>query len=94
MTEYMPTTEEVRRCYGDIHCSDLDAGSLEHHVCLEEADFNLWLNEIRAEAWEEGFTSGLDAGITIAGIVHENVEALDLENLRGPEKNPYRPNEK
>ena len=58
MTEYVPTTEEVRRCYGDIHCSDLNAGSLESHECPEEAEFDRWLAEhdrqVKADAWDEG----------------------------------------
>lgn len=58
MSEFVPTTEEVRRCYGDIHCSDLNAGSLESHECPEEAEFDRWLTEYtrvkQAEAWERG----------------------------------------
>lgn len=81
MTEYTPTTEEVRRCYGDIHCSDLDAGSLEHHVCPEEADFDRWLNEIRAEAWDEGHGYPCDKWVR-------------SEMCREYHRNPYLPIEK
>lgn len=54
--EYTPTTEEVREAY-------LDRKDFEDAVSFIErrgdevaaAEFDRWLNTVRAEAWDEGY---------------------------------------
>ena len=57
MSDYTPTTEEVRGAYegqlikvGDNAYQLLD----EAHA---KAEFDRWLTEVKAEAWEEGWVS-------------------------------------
>ena len=69
MTEYTPTTEEVRLA---AETTTLDEST------LPGGEFDRWLNEIRAEAWDEGYQEANS----------------DLWREGGREGNPYRPNEK
>lgn len=54
MSEYTPTTEEVRASY-------LSALTHNHPMNVGEviAEFDRWLEQVKAEAWEEGKRSGL-----------------------------------
>ena len=49
MSDYTPTTEEVRNTFwlGQHSVSDSDWAN-------SEADFNKWLTEVKAQVWEEG----------------------------------------
>ena len=50
MTDYTPTTEEVREAWGEYKCSQ---------PCKEcPVEFNRWLAEVKADAWQEGYTAG------------------------------------
>lgn len=48
MTDYTPTTEEVRQQWG-WNYPDYDN---------EDVAFDRWLAEVKAEAWSEGFDAG------------------------------------
>lgn len=85
MSEYTPTTEEVRRCYGDIHCSDLDAGSLENHVCPEEADFNRWLADVERAAAARALEEVADVLGGFAGTILNAESASDIVRARAAE---------
>ncbi len=65
MSDYTPTTEEVR-----------DAFSWRDGVGGQsyEADFDRWLTEVKAQAWEKGYTQGNN----------------DMYNGDYPTPNPYR----
>ena len=47
MTDYTPTTEEVRNRY------------LSEVFPEDEAEFDRWLAEVKAEAWDEGHDAGV-----------------------------------
>ena len=51
MSEYIPTTEEVRNRY------------LSEVFPEDEAEFDRWLAQIKAEAWDEGFDAGVDHSV-------------------------------
>lgn len=73
MTEYVPSTEEVRAVYF-VRKTGIVVSAMSHYP-----EFDEWLNEIRAEAWDECVTQmPLD---------------LDWKN-QYLDLNPYRPNEK
>lgn len=73
---YKPITESVRGIYAD---------RVEHILGLSReqirAEFDAWLNEVKAEAWEEGAESAF-----------YNPEIRDLVDY--PDENPYRKAEK
>ena len=75
MTERTPPTGTIRNAFAKAH-------PFPHTTDIEEryAEFDRWLNEIRAEAWQEGAESAF-----------YDPEIRDLVDY--PE-NPYRPNEK
>lgn len=52
MSEYTPTTDEVQRSYW--------RGTAFHSVdhIKEDAAFERWLKQVKAEAWAEGFDAG------------------------------------
>jgi len=59
MTDYIPTTQEIRErwCTSMI----LDQLKLGNHAFTSEAikaEFGRWLNTVKAEAWDEGFHVG------------------------------------
>lgn len=60
MTEYTPTTEQIRDRYIQPQ-SQAEALHPDAHYILSE-EFGRWLNKVRteakAEAWDEGYTSG------------------------------------
>ena len=87
MTEYVPTTEEVRSLYKsgawlmtDRAPNKFDQGEYEGVLFGE---FDHWLNEIRAEAWDEGLHRGVSAHCE-----------KDCDPKYDKQFNPYRPNEK
>lgn len=58
MTEWTPSTEEIRQVY---KWSGFDGGGRDEEYpdrlnASNLAEFDRWLNGIRAEAWDEGFT--------------------------------------
>ena len=61
MTEYTPTTEEVRSLYesGAWLMTDRAPNKFDQkrYEGMFPGEFDRWLNEIRAEAWEEGAES-------------------------------------
>lgn len=65
MDDYTPTTEDVRESYTYLRGT---IPTVEH-----AAEFDRWLNEVKAEAWEEG----ANAGYVDALLGHE------------PLRNPY-----
>lgn len=73
MSDYTPTTEEVRRS----HWLGTAMRSTDH--LRENAAFNRWLAEVRADAWQDG-------AYHIAGKDNELVHVADTEN-------PYRQGE-
>lgn len=50
MTDYTPTTKEVRLDYAPAKTFPADA----------EEQFDRWLAEVKAQAWEEGMLVGQD----------------------------------
>ena len=62
MTDYTPTTEEVRLRYSDSRYwgEELDA------------QFDRWLAEVKAEAWEEGYAHGNADAFTEARLDRDN----------------------
>lgn len=50
MSEYTPTTDEVRAQWG-YNYPDYDN---------RPEQFDRWLTSVKAEAWDEGFDSGVD----------------------------------
>ena len=49
MTDYTPTTEEIRLRYSDSR----------HWGEELDAQFDRWLAEVKAQAWEKGYDAGL-----------------------------------
>lgn len=84
MTEYTPTTDEVRSLYksGAWLMTDRAPNRFDQkeYEGVLFGEFDRWLNEIRAEAWDEGWGN--------CWIYHTS------EGLQGEKENPYRPNEK
>lgn len=70
-----PTTQDVKRAYA----WGLSGTSRTTQECDDE--FDRWLNEIRAEAWDEGHGYPCDKWIR-------------SEMCREYHRNPYRPKEK
>ena len=72
MSDYTPTTEEVRGryfWYGDY--GDKEPVEIE-------AEFDRWLNEVKAQVWEQGYAIGW---------------ATAWHGLEHPARNPYRQGE-
>ena len=80
MSEYTPDTEEVKIKYRLASGNGFEA----------PAEFDRWLNSIKAEAWDEGAKAGLDTGLAIAENVHEHGGTLDLSTIPNAPDNPYR----
>ena len=53
MSEYTPTTEQVRTSYA---CQRESIYGVEHDF----AEFDRWLAEVKAQAWDEGYVSSDD----------------------------------
>lgn len=52
MSKYTPTTKEVRKAF------TYAASGWHRAVSTAKAGFNRWLNQIKYEAWEEGYIQG------------------------------------
>lgn len=82
MTEYTPTTGEVRSLYksGAWLMTDRAPNRFdrEKYEGVLFGEFDRWLNEIRAEAWTEGFDKGFYRG----QILHGDYDASEagIEN--------------
>ena len=56
MSDYTPTTEEIRAGYSTATYDDAKA----------EAEFDRWLAEVKAEAWQEGWDIGASTVVNYA----------------------------
>ena len=57
---YTPTTEEVREVYrGCLVQTDTNIYSFVDEA-QADGEFDRWLAEVKAQAWDEGFREGLD----------------------------------
>ena len=52
MSDYTPTTPVIRGAYIQLH-SDASWESKQPRL----AEFNRWLDEVKSEAWDEGYES-------------------------------------
>jgi hypothetical protein len=52
MSDYTPTTEEVRDAFCEAYPNHLSG--------LKSKEFNQWLAEVKAQAWDEGYVSSDD----------------------------------
>lgn len=75
MSEYTPTTERVRSEYAR------DTNATKRNE-IPRAEFDRWLEQVKAEAWHEGFVDGV------------NHDLGDWENAPSIINNPYRQGEK
>jgi len=84
VSDYTPTTEEVCRAYtGYTQPSISDSGQLFYG---DSAEFNCWLAEVKAQAWEEG---------ALWHRAHGDDRRMRVRFLRDLEvSNPYRQGEK
>ena len=82
MSDYIPTTEEVRNQYSGFSTSNSNHTG---QVYLNFAGFDRWLAEVKAEAWEEGCRWGAVEFQTLDGKLYEEdkVQVTDADN-------PYR----
>lgn len=53
MSDYTPTTSTVRDAYTRALRNAFIASKGEHN-----AEFDRWLNEVKSQAWDEGFEAG------------------------------------
>ncbi len=74
MTDYTPTTEEVREGYSTATYDDAKSG----------AEFDLWLAEVKREAKEEAWTEGYIGGFTVA--ITPDASTLDNPYRHGEEQ--------
>ena len=73
MDDYTPSTEDVRESYTYLRGT---IPTVEH-----AAEFDRWLNEVKAEAWEEGAIFGVrDQHGTVDTYIRDAIER----------RNPYR----
>ena len=77
MSDYTPTTQEVRTSYG--------AAVTFPTMSLPERrrTFDRWLNEIRAEVWEEGHIAA--AGRVPVGVWHDSAAPHPGNPYKEPE---------
>lgn len=66
MEDFTPTTEDVRLIW-----------IISQTGCKARAEFDRWLNEVKAEVWEEGAYSGYDDALA------------DRETMRNPYTTHY-----
>jgi len=52
MSDYTPTTEQMREWH--VRADHLGVYSRKQY----EAQFDRWLNKVRAEAWQDGYLAG------------------------------------
>ncbi len=71
---YTPTAEEVRDEYS-FHCQgwcERCGESDDVSYLFHEAEFDRWLAEVKAEAWEEGYANGNADAFTEARLDRDN----------------------
>ena len=91
MGDYTPTTKQVRFAYTDRRDFDSQIGLGEGPGDEEAgAEFNRWLNSIKAEAWEQGKRAEETAWIHV--LDGHPVEEGDMCD-QCPTDNPYREQE-
>ena len=73
MSDYTPPTEQVREIYAEIRHESTGLGFDPHR-----AEFDRWLEQVKAEAWDEGFADGV------------NHDLGDWDNAPAIINNPYR----
>ena len=73
MNDYTPPTEQVREIYAEIRHESTRLGLNPHR-----AEFDRWMEQVKAEAWDEGFTDGV------------NHDLGDWDNAPSIINNPYR----
>ena len=74
MNDYTPPTEQVREIYSEIRHESTGLGLDPHR-----AEFDRWLEQVKAEAWHEGYGCGRD-----------DQEAETRTNQMHVTLNPYR----
>lgn len=75
MSDYTPTTDDIQRLVYEYGSSST--------VKITWEDFNAWLAQVKAEAWEEGFNAG-------EGEAYEHEARLQWSMPHTCAKNPYR----
>ncbi len=72
---YTPTTEEVMKIYRwSVATERYGLNAVYKKLDIQEAEFDRWLAEVKADAWDEGYTQGNN----------------DMYNGDFPTHNPYR----
>lgn len=69
MSEYTPTTDEMRSMileFGELIAVSRHEPEYRDRLITE---FDRWLAEVKAEAWDEGFTEGLGDGCSCDGCL-------------------------
>lgn len=79
MSEYTPTTADARGKYA-THQGARYRG--QKYLDRRRAEFDRWLEQVKAEAWDEGN----EAGWTEANAHHENADTYPKLTIT----NPYR----
>lgn len=80
MNEYTPTTERVRR---DYVVENLGSTTEPHTATDGEAEFDRWLAQVKADAWDEGFR-------TCDQVWTETADITTPDEYRTDPTNPYR----
>jgi hypothetical protein len=71
VTVYTPTTETIRSGYADYWNGDAVPTGHGDRVRFRE-QFDRWLATVKAEAWDEGHGSGLQAGFDLGASAFED----------------------
>ena len=58
--KYTPTTWEVRSAWAEF---DGYVGTVAQYAEVARIEFDRWLSEVKAKAWEEGFAAGVNADL-------------------------------
>lgn len=70
MTDYTPTTEEVRKQY--VFSASVIDGTSFVDPTQGEAEFDRWLSGVKAQVWEEGYAHGNADAFTEARLDRDN----------------------
>ena len=73
MSKFTPSTDIVRAKY-----------RYPLETPTNDAEFDRWLDQVKADAWDEGYRDGHNDGLS---------DGHPLGNDREPEENPYRDQE-
>lgn len=76
MSQYTPTTEQIKDAYRRDRVWEVHNGGK-----IYAAEFDRWLDSVKADAWDEGYRDGHNDGLS---------DGHPLGNDREPEENPYR----